>query len=180
MRSAFVSVLMLAYPLLVYAGLARFEPRVLALLLAFVALLRALVTRELVWLWAAVGGCALAAIASATNDATALKLYPVLVNAALLTLFGATLLRPPSMVERLARLREPALPDAAIPYTRRVTQVWCGFFIGNGAIALYTALFSSAAQWALYNGLIAYVLMGALFSGEWLLRRRLRRGAAHG
>ena len=34
MRGVLVSLLMLAYPLLVYVGLARFEPRVLALLLA--------------------------------------------------------------------------------------------------------------------------------------------------
>jgi uncharacterized membrane protein len=26
----------------------------------------------------------------------------------------------------------------------------------------------------LYNGLIAYFIMGALFAGEWLLRKRMR------
>lgn len=180
MRVVLVSLLMLAYPLLVYLGLARFEPRVLALLLAAVALLRALVTRERVWLVAAAGGIALAVIAAAANDATALKLYPVLVNAVLLVLFGASLLKPPSMIERLARLREPDLPPAAIAYTRRVTQVWCGFFVVNGAIALYTAVWASAAQWALYNGLIAYLLMGVLFAGEWLVRRQLRSAAVDG
>lgn len=179
MRGVLVSLLMLAYPLLVYVGLARFEPRVLALLLAAIALLRAFVTRERVWLWAAAGGIVLAAIAVAANDATALKLYPVLVNGVLLVLFGASLLRPPSMIERLARLHEPDLPPAAIAYTRRVTQVWCSFFVGNGAIALYTALCASAAHWALYNGFVAYLLMGLLFAGEWLLRRRMRSAAAH-
>lgn len=180
MRVFLVSLLMLAYPLLVYFGLARFEPRVLALLLATVALLRALVTRERAWFVAAAGGIVLSAIAAAANDATALKLYPVLVNAVLLLLFGASLLKPPSMIERLARLREPDLPPAAITYTRRVTQVWCGFFVVNGAIALYTALWASAAQWALYNGLIAYLLMGLLFAGEWLVRRQLRSAAVDG
>ena len=46
------------------------------------------------------------------------------------------------------------------------------FFIVNGAIALWTALAASDATWALYNGLIAYGLMGAMFAGEWLLRPR--------
>jgi len=58
----------------------------------------------------------------------------------------------PSMIERLARLREPRLPQAAIAYTRRVTQVWCVFFAINGAIALVTAIWASDQVWALYNG----------------------------
>jgi uncharacterized membrane protein len=30
-------------------------------------------------------------------------------------------------------MREPDLPDAAVPYTRKVTWVWVGFFVFNGA-----------------------------------------------
>lgn len=180
MRVVLVSLLMLAYPLLVWLGLARFEPRALALLLAAVALARALITRERVWFVGAAGGLLLAVIAAAANDATALKLYPVLVNGVLLVLFAASLLHPPSMIERLARLREPDLPAHAITYTRRVTQVWCAFFAVNGGIALYTALYTSAATWALYNGLIAYLLIGLLFAIESLVRQRVRRRAAHG
>ena len=73
----------------------------------------------------------------------------MLVNASLLVLFAASLLHPPSLIERLARLQQPDLPAAAVAYTRRVTQVWCGFFVLNGSIAAYTALYASAAQWAL-------------------------------
>ena len=75
------------------------------------------------------------------------------------------------MIERFARLGEADLPPAAIGYTRRVTQIWCVFFVGNGALAIYTALYASRDDWALYNGCIAYLLMGALFGGEWLFRR---------
>ncbi len=179
LRTVLVSALMLAYPLLVYFGLAHFSPRTLALLLAGVALLRALLKREKVWFIAAGGALLLAGIAAASNEAAALKLYPVLVNAAMLALFGASLVHPPTVVERIARLTEPNLPPSGVAYTRRVTQVWCGFFVLNGAIALYTALYASDAQWALYNGLIAYVLMGLLFGGEWLVRQRVR-SAPHG
>ena len=62
MRVVLVSLVMLAYPALVYFGLERFEPRVLALLLAAVAAVRALVTRERMWAVAAAGGVALAAV----------------------------------------------------------------------------------------------------------------------
>ena len=60
-------------------------------------------------------------------------------------------------------------------YTRTVTKVWLGFFVFNGAVALATALWASDAVWALYNGLIAYCLIGILGGAEWLVRRRVRR-----
>lgn len=105
----------------------------------------------------------------------ALKLYPVAMNLAFLASFGFSLWRGPSMVERLARLSEPELSPRAVQYTRRVTMVWCGFFVLNGAVALWTALRFSDEAWALYNGAIAYALMGALFGAEWLYRQRVKR-----
>src|SRR5262249_17447534 len=100
-------------------------------------------------------------------------------------LFALSLWKGPSVVERLARLREPDFPPAAVRYTRRVTQVWCVFFVVNGTIATATALWASPAAWALYNRLLAYVAMGLLMGGEWLVRRRVRAriaaaGASHG
>ena len=97
-------------------------------------------------------------------------------NVAMLALFGASLLKGPTVVERLARLHDPALDAHGVAYTRRVTQVWCGFFIVNGSIGLATALWASEQTWALYNGFITYVLMGSLMGGEWLVRRRVRAG----
>jgi uncharacterized membrane protein len=46
------------------------------------------------------------------------------------------------------------------------------FFAINGGIALWTALAASDAAWALYNGAIASLLIGAMLGGEWLLRPR--------
>jgi uncharacterized membrane protein len=97
------------------------------------------------------------------------------VNVVLLIAFSTTLILPPSMIEIFARMSEPDLPLAAIAYTRRITQIWCGFFIVNGAIALATAIWASEATWSLYTGIISYVLMGALFGGEYLYRQRFKR-----
>lgn len=179
-RAFLLVLLSLAYPVLVYVALGRFEPRWLSLLLFALAALRALATREAMWLAAAAGAGALALAASIFNDALPLKLYPVLVNAVLLAVFAASLWRPPTVVERLARLRHPELPPAGVRYTRRVTQMWCAFFVFNGAIALATALFASDAAWALYNGLVAYVLIGLLFAGEWLVRQWAMAKHLHG
>jgi uncharacterized membrane protein len=173
--SVLLWLLTLAYPLLVYFTLTRFQPRYLALLLLAIALARLGGGRRDVLAWTTAGAAlTLALSAGWLNQAMPIKLYPVLVNALMLILFALSLRHPPSVVERLARLQEPELPPHAVAYTRRVTQVWCGFFVVNGSIALFTAVYASTATWALYNGLIAYVLMGSLFAGEWLVRRRVR------
>ncbi len=178
--AAIFVVLSVAYPLVVYWAMGRFEPRWLAVLLLVLALLRAVATRQAVWLAAAGGAAVLATLATVFNEALPLKLYPTLVNAVLLAVFATSLAFPPSAVERIARMTEPDLPPEGVAYTRRVTQVWCVFFVFNGALALITALWMSDRAWALYNGLIAYVLIGVLFSAEWLVRRRVRARHSHG
>lgn len=171
--------LTLAYPVLVFLALDHLSPRSVALLLALLLILRpptrigALLSarRERVGLAALV---VLMLAASLSDSEALLRLYPALVNGLMLALFAHSLRHPPSVVERLARLREPDLPAAGVAYTRRVTAVWCGFFIVNGSLAAWTALFASRETWAWYNGLVAYLLMGTLFAGEWLVRKRVR------
>jgi uncharacterized membrane protein len=72
-------------------------------------------------------------------------------------------------------MQEPNLPDEVVPYTRRVTQLWCVFFIINAGISFYTACCMSLDMWTLYNGLIAYILMGLIFAVEWLVRQFVRK-----
>jgi len=166
----------LLYPLAIWLGNGRVEPRWLAgLLLVVVAMRLPSLKISGITRGAVAGILLLAAAAVWGNVLLPLKLYPVLVNAAMLASFGYSLISPPSMVERLARLRDPNLPPAAIPYTRRVTQVWCAFFVFNGTIALATALWASEAIWSLYTSVIAYVLMGLLFGVEFLFRLRFKR-----
>jgi uncharacterized membrane protein len=107
--------------------------------------------------------------------ARAIKLYPFAVNLSLLVSFGVSLLKPPSAIERLARLKDPNLSPHAVAYTRKVTQVWCVFFFVNGGLALATALWMSDAAWALYNGLLSYLAMGCLFAVEWIIRQKVKR-----
>ncbi|MGO4281714.1 hypothetical protein [Cupriavidus sp. RAF20_2] len=169
-----LGLLTLSYPVVIYLGLQHFSPRVMALALVALALLRAGTSRQAGWRAMAVLAAGLALIVLASDHALPLKLYPVLVNVAMLGVFGWSLRHPPSLVERMARLREPNLPPSGVAYTRRVTQAWCVFFICNGAVAAVTALAASDRVWALYNGAIAYGLIGAMFAGEWLVRQRAR------
>lgn len=121
------------------------------------------------------GGILLAGLSLWFDSAQAVLYYPVLVNGALLAVFASSLVSPPSLVERLARLRDPDLPPAGVVYTRRVTIAWTVFFVVNGAIALYTAALTPFETWALYNGLIAYLLIGAMFGVELLVRSVVMR-----
>ncbi len=172
--------LALSYPALVYFGLMVLEPRSLGALLLLILLLRhrrdaarfihgmSMAERMLPLVLVT-----LAIAIVVANSEPLLRFYPALACFGVLSIFAHSLFRPPSLVERIARLSEPDLPPSGVRYTRRVTQVWCVFMAANGTIALLT-VFASRELWTLWNGLISYVLMGALFAGEWLIRRRVR------
>ncbi|ASP16682.1 hypothetical protein ACG2K1_06795 [Neisseria sp. 23W00296] len=97
--------------------------------------------------------------------------YPVAVNLLMLAVFGGSLFAKQTVIERLARLQHPDLPPEGVRHTRRVTQIWCGFFVLNGATAAALALLQWHDWWAVYTGIVSYVLMGVLFAGEWFYRK---------
>ncbi len=170
-------VLTAAYPLAVYFLLNRGDVRLAGLVVLLVLTLRFLApeaSRLQVSAGLAAGALFAAAIAI-TNSETLARLYPVAVNCALLLAFGVTLKKPPSMIERIARATGGVLNEAGVRYTRAVTVVWCAFFVGNGGIALVTALMTSRETWALYNGLVSYALAGALLVGERVVRPVFQR-----
>jgi len=182
--SAIRALVLALYPFLILAGLRYLDARTLGALVLLVLLLRyrsdvmRLIVEMSAFHRAAMAlPVVLGALVMATNEEALLRLYPAAVSTSMLCLFGGSLLQPPSMIERLARLQEPGLSAEGVRYTRHVTQAWCVFFVVNGALAVYTALWASREAWALYNGCIAYIAMGCLFLGERLLRQRFRRGA---
>ena len=105
-----------------------------------------------------------------------LKLYSVVINATLLFVFGCTLFWEPNIIFRFATLADKKITGSSYElqvknYCRKVTVVWCCFFVLNGAAAAYTTFFCSREMWALYNGGISYALMGTLFVVEYIVRR---------
>jgi uncharacterized membrane protein/acyl-CoA synthetase (AMP-forming)/AMP-acid ligase II len=165
------------FPVLVLAGVwAGVDRRWLALLLGLLLAWRAASGGLKSWAWVLFGAGVFGAAWLALRQAQlALRAYPICVNLGLLASFGWSLHRPPTVVERLARLSDPKLPDRALPYIRKVTAAWCVFFGLNAAVSLGTALWAGDRAWALYNGGIAYAMMGLFFAVEWLLRRSVRR-----
>lgn len=114
-------------------------------------------------------------IAWFADPLTGVLYYPVWMNAAMFVLFVASLARPPAMITRLAQVMDGELSPAAVRYTERVTLVWAVFFALNGCAAWFTVQLDDMTIWTLYNGLIAYVLMGLLMMIEWSIRRVVKR-----
>ncbi|WP_263262141.1 hypothetical protein [Pseudomonas sp. RIT-PI-S] len=160
------------YPFAVYFGAPHYSARQFGLLLGALWLARALTGHGHKGLaWSALAFCVAMA---GLGDTQLLRWYPVLLSAGLLVIFSLSLRHGMPVAERLARLTDPELPPKAIRYTRQVTQAWCLFFLLNGLAAASLALWAPLAWWALYTGVIAYLLMGVLFAGEWMIRQRVR------
>ena len=102
------------------------------------------------------------------------RLYPAVMVSLALIVFAVSLLRTP-LVELFARRMGETLDARGVAYCRRVTVVWTVFLALHLAVTVAT-VFSTREVWVFYNGFLAYVLMGALFAGEWIVRRRVRRG----
>jgi len=102
------------------------------------------------------------------------RLYPAAMVALVLTGFAVSLWRTP-LAEVFARRMGETLDARGVAYCRNVTRVWTVFLAVNLVITGAT-VFAPYRIWAIYNGFVSYVLMGLLFAGEWLYRRRMRRG----
>lgn len=99
------------------------------------------------------------------------------VNGALLAAFSLTLWTPPPMIFRFAVLWDKTIRFSLAEkwieaYCRKVTVVWCVFFVFNGGIAAAAVFFASDALWSLYTGGISYILIGILFGGELMVRKK--------
>jgi uncharacterized membrane protein len=178
--------LLILYPVFVYLGIRYLGVGSLAAVLIALFALRLTTSRGVadfrpsrVQLAVACGvGIALALLSVLQRRADAMLYYPALVNAGLLGVFAVSVVRPPTVIERIARLREGPLSAAAVAYTRRVTIAWIVFFACNGTVAFVTARWTSIETWTFYNGAVSYVLIGVMLGVEWLVRRHARRRAA--
>jgi uncharacterized membrane protein len=110
------------------------------------------------------------AVSATIDGSIAAKIYPFVLSLAAAYVFGDSLRRPPSLIERLARTGEPDMTAAGQTYCRIVTMVWTVWLLVNAAVAALLAILASEEAWALWTGLLAYVIMGVLFGGEMLIR----------
>ena len=124
-----------------------------------------------------------------TQKTIFIKLYSVVISATFLIVFGSTLFREPNIIFRFATLADKSILGSSYEkqvcaYCKKVTIVWCCFFIFNGSLSVCTTfadkLFGFDAEtadmlWSVYNGGISYVLMGLLFIVEFIIRKLVDR-----
>ena len=120
------------------------------------------------------------ALSLLTNEGIILKFYPLIMNILFLGAFGLTLFYPPSMIYRFAILQDKTIPKSPgeksiAGYCRKVTKVWIAFFIFNGTMAALTIFSGSDSLWSFYNGGVSYMLIGLLFAGEFIVRKRVQK-----
>ncbi|WP_432464553.1 hypothetical protein [Agarivorans sp. QJM3NY_33] len=166
---------LLIYPLLVFIGLQQQQMKLLLLVLAAAMLLRLIVASSNkamapLLVATAILGLALIAASSITQSSTFLLFYPVMVNLCLLCVFTYSVLINQPVITQLAKLKHPNLDAAGERYTRKVTLIWCVFFVINGSIALLSC-YLSTELWTLYNGLISYLAIGSLLTAEFCYRK---------
>jgi uncharacterized membrane protein len=100
----------------------------------------------------------------------ALYLPPVIFNLIFALAFAQTLrVGAVPMVERFMRLHHGTDMAAALRrYARRLTIAWTGLFAAGAFTAVLLAVFASIESWSLFANLINYLLIAALFVGQFV------------
>ena len=162
--------LIAGYPVIVYLLLS-YQIAWLGALLVFGMIVWKLHHRDN-WLWLAIILLATILISARLFGIDAiLRLSPLLIHISLFYIFMQSLGTTP-LIEQFARLDYgDRLPAGIAAYCRKVTILWTLFFAANIAGCLWLAILGDNATWVLYNGLIVYLLIGALLLGEYLWRR---------
>ncbi len=114
------------------------------------------------------------------NRLQPLLLVPVVINGVFLFSFATTLWSDRPIIERFARLQDKDLTLAEVAWCRGWTITWSVFFAVNIAVALGLGLANQLRLWAVYNGLLTYIVMACLFASEYTLRKyRFGRYKSH-
>lgn len=175
------------YPIIIFLSLTYFNatPRVLALVLLSVAMVYFIANTnnakgkgfKRIQFWGTIAvATTLSILTFITENSGFIKFYPVFISLLLLMSFAVTLRTPPSMIFRFAQLADKSITqskdrDYIEKYCKTVTKIWVCFFCINGFIAIITAIFADYKTWTLYNGLISYILIGFIFTIEFIVRK---------
>ena len=102
------------------------------------------------------------------------KFYPVCANLTVFLVFFGSLFSKETVIQKFAKMIDGELSENALKYTRNLTYIWCVLTFFNFVVSLIT-VFLSEEVWALFNGLISYILIGTLFFVEYIIRTILKK-----
>lgn len=166
-----------SWPVLIYAALTHGYLYPVLFVSAAVLLIRlaaVCLSENKSGIWPTLAGFLVIGLALLLKQESVAMLYPVIVNSTLLATFGLSLTDKPIVQKfaEIARKEKGPLPSQAIMYTRNVTVIWTALFAFNTAVSALTVYIGDYEIWAVYNGFISYLLVGSLFAGEYLYRRK--------
>ncbi len=173
-----MAILLIGYPIIVYVVIKYFGVRAAALLLIVLLIPRAIRlkihNREnlLPILVQVVGVLLLASLTLIFKNPLFLQQLPVLISLFLFCSFGYTLFKQPPMIERFARLVQDDLTRDECAHCRVATYIWLGFFLIHAVIIETLTLVASFDAWTVYTGVLGYIIMGIIFSGEYIVRKK--------
>lgn len=102
------------------------------------------------------------------------KLYPVFANLTVFLVFFISTFSKETVIQKFAKAVDGELSQNALIYTRKLTYIWSGLTFFNFIMSLIS-VFMSTKFWAVYNGFIAYLLIGTLFFVEYIIRIILKK-----
>jgi uncharacterized membrane protein len=171
-KSIIAACLFLAYPYLVYRGIASGMAWLAPAIFSSIFLLQSFSTRNIrIRIYKTLISITLLLGAYYLQTLTA-KVLPVLIQVLLMYFFGRTLLKGkgPSFIESFVRLEFPEFPPGISEYCRQLTILWTGFFAFNAIMCVALAIWGSDFWWTLYNGVFIYLMIGVLVIGEYIYR----------
>ena len=196
-------VLGVAYPLAAHVATVTGQPpwRIASVVVLLALVLLAPLRRGRAWAWLLLAGTVVVLWRLGDSSLATLPLFapPVLIAGGVAWLFGRSLRAGEvPLIERFARAMEATeLDPERRAYARRLTAVWAGFTATLAVVNLVLALLAEPRgllataglhppvsvpleAWSLFANVLNYVLLGALFAGEFAWRRHRFPGQAHG
>ena len=172
LRSIISTIVFLLYPYLVYKGVKEgvvwFAPAIIASIYFYQAV-KARTRRVRLQ---KLGIVTILFLGAAFYQDIMAKLIPIFIQLSLMLFFGKTLLKDkgPSLIERFAQLEFPNVPPVLSRYCRHLTIMWTGFFAFNVLACAILAISAPVEWWAIYTGVLIFVLTALIMIAEYIWR----------
>ena len=172
MKAAF-TIIKLLYPLMIFGSfsLLGFKVTVLLVLLLLAGAMIVAAMKKEAWQALLLAGLTVILYFSADlYQSILIKSVPALASLWYCSLFFRSLFAEKTLIAEFASLKKPDLGSVELRYCFYVTILWT-VFTGLNAVSIFLIIaFMSDYYWALYSGVIAYLLVAGLFALEFAFR----------